>query len=195
MKTKTICFVALFSALLCVLAPISIPMVPVAITLGTLGVYIIGALLDWKRGPLVIIIYIVIGGLGLPVFSSYSGGLGKLVGPTGGYIFGYILCVLLQSIITTKYKYIKWVYPLSMIGGTALIYLFGTTYFMVVMDGKYTIAQALLACVIPFLIGDTIKIIIASIIGIRLRKRVDTFLGIPYEKEEKNKKLLEKVKE
>ena len=175
---RYMCLVAVFTALMCILAPISIPIGPVPITLATLMVYLIASLFSVKISPLIIVLYIVIGGLGLPVFSNYSSGLGVLSGPTGGYILGYIPAAVIESIIIDKNKERKWVYPLAMLSGTAIIYLLGTAWFIYAMKGKYTLVQALMTCVVPFLIGDGLKIVLSSLISMRLRKFFDSQLAL-----------------
>lgn len=176
--TRNIAFIALFSAILCVLAPISIPMVPVPITLATLAVYIIGALLDYKRAPICVIIYILIGMMGLPVFSNYTGGIAKLIGPTGGFIFGYVIGVFIQALLTTWKKETVWMYPVAMVIATIFIYGFGLIWFLISMGSDYTFQKALMACVVPFLPGDAIKITVATLVSFKLRKPLDKTLKI-----------------
>jgi biotin transporter BioY len=89
--TKTLTFLALFTALMCVLSPFAIPMQPVPITLATLVVYIIAGLLDYKYAAIPVVLYILIGLMGVPVFSNGTAGLAVLGGPTAGFIYGYIL--------------------------------------------------------------------------------------------------------
>jgi biotin transport system substrate-specific component len=171
--TKNICIIAVFLALMLVLSPISIPMVPVPITLATLMVYLISAMLPLKVAPLVIVLYVLLGLAGLPVFSNFSGGPAVLMGPTGGFIFGYILASVLESFLITRFKEKKWMYPVSMVLATIVIYAFGSAWFMVQMQGKYSFGATMMVCVVPFLIGDTIKIVLASIVSLRLRRFTD----------------------
>lgn len=180
MKTNAITLTAIFAAILCVLAPISIPMVPVPITLATLGVYIIGALFDFRISPLVVMVYILLGAMGLPVFSNGQAGIAVLAGPTAGYIFGYILCAFAQGLFVKLFKGKAWAYPVSMVIGTILLYTLGTIWFMVSLKGAYTLSKALMVCVVPFLLGDSIKILFASVIGYRLKPRVDAFAKRKY---------------
>jgi biotin transport system substrate-specific component len=181
--TRNIAFIALFTAVLCVLAPISIPLgTLVPISLGTLVVYIIGALLDYKKAPICIILYILIGLMGVPVFSGWSGGFAKLIGPTGGFIFGYIFGVLTQALLTTWKKDKIWMYPVAMIAGTIFIYGFGLVWFLIsmnVINGKeMDFAKAFAACVTPFLLGDAIKIALATAVSFKLRQPLDNMLSI-----------------
>lgn len=163
---KSICLVGVFTALMCVLSPLSIPLDPVSITLATLVIYIIGATFDYKIAVLPVVLYLLLGMAGLPVFSKFQGGIQVLFGPTGGYLFGYIPCVFLISLLTSKFPNKKWLYPIAMIIGTVVLYAFGTLWFVLYL--KYDIYKALLVCVVPFLPGDTFKIAVACLIGIRL---------------------------
>lgn len=163
---KSICLVGVFTALMCVLSPLSIPLDPVSITLATLVIYIIGATFDYKIVVLPVVLYLLLGMAGLPVFSKFQGGIQVLFGPTGGYLFGYIPCVFLISLLISKFPNKKWLYPIAMIIGTIVLYAFGTLWFVLYL--KYDIYKALLVCVVPFLPGDTFKIAVACLIGIRL---------------------------
>lgn len=163
---KSICLVGVFTALMCVLSPLSIPLDPVSITLATLVIYIIGATFDYKIAVLPVVLYLLLGMAGLPVFSKFQGGIQVLFGPTGGYLFGYIPCVFLISLLISKFPNKKWLYPIAMIIGTVVLYAFGTLWFVLYL--KYDIYKALLVCVVPFLPGDTFKIAAACLIGIRL---------------------------
>lgn len=163
---KSNCLVGVFTALMCVLSPLSIPLDPVSITLATLVIYIIGATFDYKIAVLPVVLYLLLGMAGLPVFSKFQGGIQVLFGPTGGYLFGYIPCVFLISLLISKFPNKKWLYPIAMIIGTIVLYAFGTLWFVLYL--KYDIYKALLVCVVPFLPGDTFKIAVACLIGIRL---------------------------
>lgn len=179
--TRNIAFIAFLTAIMCVIAPISIPMVPVPITLATLAVYLIGGLLDYKRATIPVIAYILIGIIGVPVFSKYSAGPVIFAGPTGGFILGYIIGVFAQALLTTWKKDKFYIYPLAMILGTVFIYGFGLVWFMFYMNTankEVTLASALMACVVPFLIGDAIKITVASVVSYRLRKYADKALMV-----------------
>lgn len=161
-------FTALFAAIICVLAPFVIPIGPIPLSLATFAIYIAASALNWKFGTAAVIIYIALGAVGLPVFSGFMGGVPKLVGPTGGFIFGYILLALSEGFIIDKLEKKKWAYPLGMAVGTILLYICGTTWF--VISQNVTLAKALALCVLPFLLGDAIKIILASVIAPNLRK-------------------------
>ncbi len=168
MKIKNMVFTALIAAVLCAVSPFTIPVGPIPLSLTTLVIYLAALTLNWKYGTLAVVIYLLIGIVGLPVFSGFHGGAQWLVGPTGGFLIGYIPCALIVGLIINIHENKKWLYPVSMVLGTAVLYTCGTVWIM--MSLKYTLAAALMACVVPFLIGDAVKIVLASVIAPILRK-------------------------
>lgn len=170
-SVQKMAIIALMTAVLCILAPISIPVFisPVPISLGVLAVYLTAYVLSPLDATISVIIFILLGTFGLPVFSGYSGGLSKLVGPTGGYIIGFLFTVYISSLFIHMKKGIIFD-VIGMITGLALCYILGTIWFSY-QQGKGFIASLLL-CVVPFLIGDAIKIIVAVLLGTQLNKRL-----------------------
>lgn len=162
---KTI-FCAFFAALTAICSQIAIPMIPVPINLAMFSVFIAGAILGPTFGALSQIIYVLLGAIGIPVFAGFSAGIGIIVGPTGGYIIGYVAAAWLTGFITQKFGIHKLKLITAMICGLILCYALGTIWFMFVT--KTNLIGALMACVIPFLIGDSLKILIASLIVQRL---------------------------
>lgn len=173
---KTICITetALMSAVLCVISPfaIPVPMSLVPFSLATLGVYVAAMLLGAKRGAVCVLVYLFLGMAGLPVFSGFSSGVGVLLGPTGGYLIGYVHCVLVIGWLQkTKFYQKSSLGRMGAIGlGTAVCYAFGTVWFLRIMKGNYTILQALLVCVVPYLLFDVLKIFAAAAVARVLRK-------------------------
>ncbi|MCH5206845.1 MAG: biotin transporter BioY [Oscillospiraceae bacterium] len=169
---RSMVFTAVFAALICVAAPFSVPVGAVPITLATFAIYLTGALLGGKRGVLAVLVYIMIGAVGLPVFSNFQAGFAVLFGPTGGYIIGYIPLVLLSGLFSDKRR---WLIPVGMVLGTVALYTFGTAWFMVFT--KANLITALAKCVLPFLIGDSIKIALTTLISVPLKSRLNNILG------------------
>lgn len=161
-------FIALFAAVMTVCAQIQIPFGQVPFTLQTLGVFIASSLLGWKRGTLSVLVYILLGCVGLPVFAGFSGGAGVLFGATGGYIIGFLFTSLIVGFMTEKLGKKLWVEITAMIAGLAVCYAFGTAWFIFVT--KTGIVEALLLCVVPYLIPDAFKIAFSSILVNRLDK-------------------------
>lgn len=159
---------ALLSALLAILSQIQIPMPPVPISLSLLAVYLAGALLGRRWGATSAGVYVALGAAGVPVFSGFSGGLSALLGPTGGFLAGYILCAWLVGLLTQKTGFSRRSLLLSMAVGTAACYASGTLWF--VLSTGTALRAALAVCVLPFLPGDLIKILLASSLCLRLQK-------------------------
>ena len=173
--------VALMSVLITVCAWISIPLT-VSFTLQTFAIYFILRVSGGKKGLISIILYILLGIIGVPVFSGFKGGLGVLLGPTGGYIVGFVLIGILYLLFEKLFNN-KIIFYVILFTGLILCYLFGTIWFTVVMasgESKYSFWEALLICVIPFIIPDIIKIILSQLIGSRVLKIIN--------KDEDNKK-------
>ena len=175
MKFQKLTLCALLSAFMCVLAPFSLPFGAIPISLATFAVYIVASTVNIGIALPALLIYIFLGAFGLPVFSGFMGGFQQLAGVTGGYIIGYIPCLITVSLLTTKFKTKKYIYPLSMVSGTLFCYAFGIIWY--VFQTKCNIGTALAACVLPFVIGDIIKIISASIIGYNLRIKLNKLKG------------------
>lgn len=166
----------LMTALLCILGPLSvvIPVSPVPVSLGSLGMYLAASVLGGQLGTLSCLLYLLLGMAGLPVFSGYTGGAGRLLGPTGGYLVGFIFLVLTAGPFTGRFVESRWKNRLcsgfGMLLGTAVLYLFGSLWLARLSGiGFY---KALWAGVIPFIPGDLVKILAAVLLGTTLRGRL-----------------------
>lgn len=172
MKTRDMTLIAVMAALICVAGPLSIAIGPIPLSLASFAVYLAGAILGWKRGSLAVLIYLLIGLVGVPVFSGFSGGFQKLVGVTGGYLIGYLPCALITGLCAGEPGAEKprpvWMLPVGMVLGTVALYVIGTACFMI--QTKNTLAAAMGMCVLPFLLGDGLKIVAASVITVPVRK-------------------------
>ena len=169
MKAKELTLTALFAALMCVIAPFSIPLTgAVPITLGTFILYLTGAVLGWKKGLISVAVYLIIGSIGVPVFSGFGAGIGVLAGPTGGYLIGYLFCVAVVGALVDRFSTRFWAYPAGMVLGTAVLYFFGTAWFLIQSGGG--LWPALMTCVVPFLPFDCVKIIVESGVSFALRR-------------------------
>lgn len=171
-RTKQLTAIGLMTALLCIIAPFSIPLPvsPVPISLTNFIIFIIVYVLGTKDAVTCVIIYLILGAAGLPVFSSFSGGLGKLAGPTGGYLIGFIFLTLIQGFLTEKIPENNIAAIAGMILGTAVCYAFGTAWLAWQMNQNFFAALAI--AVLPYLPGDATKIIIAAVAGPKLRAAV-----------------------
>lgn len=174
-SVRSMVFMAIFAALICIAGPIAVPlpgMVP--ISLGTFALYLTGALLGSKRGAVSTAVYIMLGAVGLPVFTNFMGGFAKLLGPTGGYIVGYIPLVLITGIFAEKASKKRWLMPAGMVLGTVVMYMLAMVWYMILYNAD--IVTAFLNCVLPFLPGDSIKIVLTTVIAIPLRSRLNAII-------------------
>lgn len=172
LNTTDIAFIAMFAAILTICSWISIPSA-VPFTLQTFGVFLAVGVLGGKRGTLTVLIYILMGMIGVPVFAGFSGGIGCLLGSTGGYIIGFLLSALLMWLLESLFGKKKWVLIYSMVLGLLVCYLFGTIWFMVVYarnTGAIGMWTALTWCVIPYIIPDGIKITFAYVLSVSLKR-------------------------
>lgn len=171
-KTKAIAIIGVMTAVTCILGPLSLPLPfsPVPISLTNLAIYFSIYVLGMKKGTLSYLIYLLIGFVGLPVFSSFTSGPAKLLGPTGGYLIGFILMALICGFFIDKWSNRMPLCFLGMVIGTAVCYLFGTLW--LAYQASMSFSAALAAGVIPFIPGDLAKIIIAMLAGPQIRKRL-----------------------
>lgn len=169
-KIKTMTSVALSAAILCVLGPLTItlPISPVPISFAIFGIFLSAYVLGAKWGCAATLLYLLIGFIGVPVFSNFSAGAGKLFGPTGGYLIGYILTALIAGFFVEKFEKNVVMQFIGLLLGTVACYALGTVWLahQASMDFK----AALFAGVIPFIPGDVVKIIIAVVSGRPIRK-------------------------
>ena len=166
--TRQLVLAALFAALTAVCSQIQIPLPMIPINLALFAVHLCGALLGAKWGALSMAVYALLGAVGVPVFAGFGSGPAVLFGKTGGYIIGYILCAAIVGLLSRRLGFTFPKLCLSMLVGVAVCYLFGTAWFMAISG--LNLATSLSYCVLPFLPGDAVKILLAALLALRLRK-------------------------
>ena len=171
-KTRELVLTALAAAVICVLAPLSVPLpfTPVPISLASFAVILCSACLGGWRGTVGTVVYIAVGLVGLPVFAGFTGGADKLFGPTGGYIVGFVFCAAATGWLVDRAPTKRWIYPVAMALGTLLCYAFGTLWAAGQMGLSF--GEALALCVLPFLPGDAGKVAIAALAAYPVRQRL-----------------------
>lgn len=167
-KINDMVFVSLFAAVIAVSAQIAVPVGAIPFTLQTMSVLVAAALLGFKRGVASIAVYILLGVVGLPVFSGFKGGIGALAGPTGGYIVGFLLVGFIVGLAVDKLGRKFTVMIISMSAGLVMCYTFGTLWF--VFSTGTDFLSALMLCVVPYVIFDVLKIIGSALLVSRLNK-------------------------
>ena len=174
MKVRNMALCALFAALLTICAWISIPVGDGVITMQTFALFLALGVLGGKRGTITVGIYLLLGVVGLPVFSGFQGGLGALLGVTGGYIAGFLVAALVYWLITALGRDKSIFRLVGMITGLLACYLFGTLWFQFgyLSYGGLSFGVILMKCVIPSLLPDGAKLILAWLLASRLRQFV-----------------------
>ena len=170
-QTKDAAMIAVCAAVMAVCSWISIP-AAVPFTMQTFGVFLAVGLLGGRNGTLAVVIYLLLGAAGLPVFSGFTGGIGHLFGATGGYIIGFVFSALLMWLMERFLGRSLKALVASMIAGLLVCYAFGTAWFMVVYardSGSIGMITALSWCVFPYIIPDALKILLAAVMTRRLR--------------------------
>ncbi len=182
--------IGVMSAVTCVLAPFSIPIGPVPISLTSLVVYFSPYLLGMSGGMASYLIYLLIGLIGVPVFSSFTSGPEKLLGPTGGYLIGFIPTIAIAGVFIDKFAFSNKgdgaasdsrsrnlrrlgraaLCFLGMVLGTVVLYLFGTAWLS--YQSNMDFSAALAVGVLPFIPGDTVKMLLAASIGSKIRRQL-----------------------
>ncbi|MCM1090110.1 MAG: biotin transporter BioY [Butyrivibrio sp.] len=172
LNVKQMALIGLMTAVICVIAPFSlnIPVSPVPISLGSMAIYFVITVLGMWRGTICVLLYILLGFVGLPVFTNFSGGVGKVLGPTGGYIVGYVFLALIFGFFVEHWKGRLVMHIIGAALGTIVMYFFGTLWLAYLTHMGFV--AALWAGVIPYIPGDIVKLAVSMAVGIQLRKRL-----------------------
>lgn len=178
-KTYDMAYIAVFAVLMAICSWISIPTV-IPFTLQTFAVFLAVIVLGGKRGTMSVIVFVLLGAVGIPVFAGFIGGPHVIMGNTGGYIIGFIFAGLLMWLMERLFGRKTWVLALSMLLGMVTYYVFGTIWFMVVYmrtTGPVGVTAVLGWCVIPFIIPDLVKAALALFLGQALRRPLSAIMG------------------
>lgn len=182
MHTRQLVWTGIMAALLILCAWLTIPTV-IPFTMQTFGIFLAVGLLGGRLGSLAVGIYLLMGAVGLPVFSGFRGGLGALVGITGGYLIGFLLLALVMWLGERLFGSGTAAFVCSGIAGLAICYAFGTIWYLLLYTstaGPVSIWTVLGSCVIPFLIPDGIKLLLALSLRRRLQKAMKLDQGISH---------------
>lgn len=173
-KIQNLTMIALMAAILCIIGPMVIPIGMVPLSFTNMAIYLTIILLDKKRATISVAIYLLIGFVGLPVFAGFTGGAGKLIGPTGGFLIGYLALSFIGGNLLEKGKCLGkgklWYQILALSVGTMGLYFVGTMWLM--YQSKLSLITALSVGVFPFVVFDVIKILLAVSIGNSIKKRI-----------------------
>ncbi len=170
MNIKQMSMIGVMTAIICVLSPFTIPIGVIPLSLATFTIFLSIYLLGTWKGMISLLLYLLIGLIGVPVFSGFSSGPAKLFGPTGGYFAGYFFMAAISGIFIEKFHEKKLPSLCGMLIGTTFLYLFGTAWLS--YQAKMTFQAALWAGVIPFIPGDLIKILLVLFLGPVIKQRL-----------------------
>lgn len=169
MSTSDLVMAGMFTAIICVVSQIVLPTQPIPYTLGLFAIFLTGALLTPRNSLLAVLVYLLLGAVGIPVFNGFKGGLQILTGPTGGYLMAYPLMALVTSIFyKSGKKYKVFALTVGMLVSLVLCYLLGTLWFTIITPNSFY--AALTMCVFPFVLFDLVKIALAISISFVIRK-------------------------
>lgn len=177
-KTYHIVYTGIFAVLLAVCSWISIPAI-IPFTLQTFGVFLSVLMLGGKQGTFAILIYLLLGAVGIPVFSNFGAGIGYLLGNTGGYAIGFIFIGLTGWLFEKLFGHKAIPQMIAMLLGLIICYSFGTLWFINLSlnsGGAYELMTVLTMCVFPFIIPDILKLVLAYMISKRLKPFLKTNL-------------------
>ena len=169
MSTRTLTLIAVLTAMLCILGPVTLPLGPVPLSLTTGLLMLMALLLGPRRALLCCGLYLLLGMAGLPVFSGFTGGMGALLGPTGGFLLGYLPLTLIGG-LTCQHTSRRMLQACGFAAGTVMLYLLGTAWY--VQQAGVTVSAALAVCVLPFLPGDGLKIAAVLTFGHAIKTRL-----------------------
>lgn len=172
-STKELVLTGMFTALISVMAQLSVPIQPIPFTLVLFAIFLTGALLPPRSAFLAVLAYLLIGAVGVPVFANFSGGVQDLVGATGGYLMAFPVMAFITALFNKhipKYKIVA--LALGMIISLIICYLFGTFWFTITNTKGIGFYDALTYCVFPFVLFDCVKIVLAISVSFVIRKTV-----------------------
>lgn len=169
-SVQQLAVIGVMTAVTCILAPLSIPIGLVPISLTNLAIFLSLYALGTGKGTVSYLVYLLLGLVGLPVFSGFSSGPGKLFGPTGGYLIGFIPMAIIAGLVIDRYSDKKILCILGMIAGAIVCDAFGTVW--LAYQANMDFQAALMAGVVPFIPGDLAKIVFAGVIGPQIRRQL-----------------------
>ena len=168
---KNMCYVGLFTAVIAIMAQISIPMpLGVPMTMQTFAITLAAIILGAKLSTISTLIYLLLGAIGLPVLAGFSGGISKFVGPTGGFLISFPIMAFIIGYAVDHRSAFKGAFVIGLIAGTVVNYIVGIAMFCILTQSS--VAVGFTACVLPFIPTAIIKAILAALIGFPIRKRL-----------------------
>lgn len=170
-SVQDICMIALCTAVIAIMAQISIPMpLGVPMTMQTFAITLAAVVLGSKKGCISALIYVLIGMIGIPVFAGFTGGVQYIAGPTGGFLISFPIMAYIIGLGVDRFKDVKGGFVLCIIAGTVVNYIIGVLMFCILMNSS--VAVGFTACVLPFIPTAIIKAVLAAVLGLQIRRRL-----------------------
>ena len=175
LSIQELCLIGVVTSIFIIMAQISIPMpLGVPMTMQTFAVMLAGILLGPRKGTIAVGLYILLGAVGLPVFSNFKGGIQCLVGPTGGFLWSFPIMACLTGLGTKYWPRRKSFFVLTLLMGNVINLLCGTAFFAFVQKVPFSAAAA--TCLFPFIPATIFKIVLVMVAGLNIRKRLKSIL-------------------
>lgn len=176
-KLTDFIYAALFAALTAVLGLISVPLPfsPVPVSGQSLGIMLAGSVLTTRQAFFSVLTFVLLGAVGVPVFSGLTGGLGVVLGPRGGYYAGFLVGAVVISLLKGKSESIWRLALANSLGGIIVVYFFGVLWLSFATG--MGLEKAFMAGALPFIPGDVAKVCIAAFLGVAINKRLQRFQG------------------
>ena len=170
-SVQDICSIALCTAVIAIMAQISIPMpLGVPMTMQTFAITLAAVVLGYKKGGISTLIYVLMGAVGIPVYAGFAGGFQHIAGPTGGFIISFPVMAFIIGLGVDKFRNVKGGFLICLILGTLINYVIGVLMFCLLTQSPVSVGIS--ACVLPFIPTAIIKAALASILGLKIRERL-----------------------
>jgi len=170
-KTIELCYAGLFTAVIAIMAQISIPTpMGIPVTMQTFAIILAAVVLGSRLATISTTVYLLLGAVGVPVFAGFTGGIGKFMGPTAGFLLSYPIIAFIIGFGMDHRKAFRGALVLALAAGTLVNYTMGVAVYCLITGNP--IIAGITACVLPFIITDIIKIVAASLLGFAIRKRL-----------------------
>ncbi len=168
--TKNYAIIGFCVAIIAVLAQITIPIPSVPFTMQTFAIGLMATIMPWRQSVTAVSVYVIIGGIGLPVFAYFTGGVGILFGPTGGFLFSFVIMAFIISFYLSKTGYSKWHAIIVNLFGMLINLIIGTVWLKYYL--KINWDEAFMGGFLPFIVVGVIKAVLAASIGLTIRRRL-----------------------
>ena len=170
LTTKNYAIISFCTAIIAVLAQLTIPIPIIPLTMQTLAVGLVATILPWRQSMAATTLYVIIGAIGIPVYANFTGGLGILFGPTGGFLFSFIIMAFVISFYLSTFGYSKWHTIYANLFGMLINLIIGTVWLKYYLQLNWS--DAIISGFVPFIIVGMIKAVLAASIGLTIRRRL-----------------------